>query len=434
MKKLFLSALVFGCCCADIGYAMNSNIESEQLTRIYDEEHTRRFLELLDDATLLGSSEKLEELDRLTLDPAVDINRKCSDGSYPIFIAFDIQEEFQIDFCYLFNLTHRDDVDINVQDAYGNTLLHLIFWSGKAGLLPWIMENKKANVYKTNNDGEFAWQMVSMQEYEYSQALRDAIALLKDCPLDRNSCSPEALARRFFKTYTEGYYALSEEVLDVCSITERGYRTNGYDLDYIKSFISEVIKVFKSREKENEICGAFITSGADFNALGSVYKYHIPDFWKFAKMEGKMGYTLTDIAYKENSTLWMNWCLENGIPLSKKSLELAITRDDPVLVQSIFESHKDDDVSIPSILQNSAYEMALSCKKKLYLLKAIQHGNMNDALLWEQLSGLYDDHLEEAIEYAENLRDESSEEKKPLYRNIVQELTNELGKRQLVAE
>lgn len=59
------------------------------------------------------------------------------------------------------------DIDISVQDKDGNTLLHLMFRDDLPGLLHHVMKNKKTDIYKHNNDGKFAWEMISTKPNPY---------------------------------------------------------------------------------------------------------------------------------------------------------------------------------------------------------------------------------------------------------------------------
>lgn len=432
MRKLFLLAIILGVNCFDGVYSMTEKVEKEQIG-YYDKNLTDRFWGLLHDQDTPSDKNKTNEVDDLAMNPKVDVNQQDENGDYPLFAAYRLHSKNVMSDCFLHLTNRRTDIDINVQDSEGNTLLHMIFADGLAGFLSDVMGNKKADVYKRNKNGKFPWEMVSEEKNRYNTALMYAVALLKDRPTSRQGWTPKALAERFFRTYSEGYRVLSKEVLDVCGFTEIGYKnTEGFDPRFNGLFMQEAAGIFAQRRKEGELLHAFIRSGADV-AMVERYENLIPNLSQISKMEDNNGYTLMDVAYEEKSELWRQWCLKRKIPSSGISLKLAVNRGDSMMVYYVLEAHKDEpyftSVKAPSTLDNATdiNDLIDTYDYRRFLLQDIRKGNIET--MWYKSPKLFDEHLEEALECANKLQNEGSEDLKNAYKQIAQKLEEELQKR-----
>lgn len=438
MRKLFLLAIILGVNCFDGVYSMTEKVEKEQIG-YYDKNLTDRFWGLLHDQDTPSDKNKTNEVDDLAMNPKVDVNQQDENGDYPLFAAYRLHSKNVMSDCFSHLTNRRTDIDINVQDSEGNTLLHMIFADGLAGFLSDVMGNKKADVYKRNKNGKFPWEMVSEEKNRYNTTLMYAVALLKDRPTSRQGWTPKALAERFFRTYSEGYRVLSKEVLDVCGFTEIGYKnTEGFDPEFNGLFMQEAAGIFAQRRKEWELLHAFIRSGADV-AMVERYENLIPNLYlsQISKMKDDNGYTLMDVAYEEKSELWIQWCLKHKIPSSRISLKLAVNRGDSTMVYNVLEAHKDDLYFTPplasSTLDNATEINALidtyNYRRFLrrFLLQDIRKGNIETTCY--KSPKLFDEHLEEALEYANKLQNESSGDLKNAYEQIAQELEKELQER-----
>lgn len=433
MRKLFLLATILGVNYFDGVYSMTEKVEKEQIG-YYDKNLTDRFWGLLHDQDTPSDKNKTNEVDDLAMNPKVDVNQQDENGNYPILAAYRLHSKNVMSDCFPYLTNRRTDIDINVQDSEGNTLLHMIFANGHAGLLSDVMVHKEADVCKRNKDGKFPWETVSEEKNRYNTALEDAVKLLKNRPVSREGWTPKALAERFFQTYSRGYYVLSKEVLDVCGFTEKGYKCmEGFDPEFNGLFMQEAVRIFAQRRKGEELLHAFIRSGADV-AMVERYENLIPNLSQISKMEDVEGYTLMDVAYEEKSELWRQWCLKRKIPSSRISLKLAVNRGDSMMVYNILEAHKDDpyfasSLEAPSTLDNATdiNDLIDTYNYRRFLLQDIRGGNMESA--WYKSPKLFDEHLEEALEYANKLQNESSGDLKNAYEQIAQELEKELQER-----